>query len=92
MVVQPGERLSLQSHSRRAELWIVLDGGAEVMVGEDVLRPAPGDEIWIDINQQHRLSGVGDAPARVLEIAFGDWQQDDITRFDDDYCRVQVGE
>jgi mannose-1-phosphate guanylyltransferase/mannose-6-phosphate isomerase len=24
---------------------------------------------------------------RVLEVAFGNWQQDDIKRYADDYCR-----
>ena len=28
MTVAPGQRLSLQSHAARAELWIVLDDGA----------------------------------------------------------------
>jgi len=33
MTVRPGQRLSLQSHTGRAELWIVLDDGAVVQVG-----------------------------------------------------------
>lgn len=35
MTVLPGQRLSLQSHSNRAELWVVIDDGAVVQVGED---------------------------------------------------------
>ena len=35
MTVLPGQRLSLQSHTGRAELWIVLDDGAIVQVGEE---------------------------------------------------------
>ena len=34
MTVLPGQRLSLQSHTGRAELWIVLDDGAIVQVGD----------------------------------------------------------
>jgi len=34
MEVRPGRRLSLQSHTGRAELWIVMDVGAEVQVGD----------------------------------------------------------
>jgi mannose-6-phosphate isomerase len=86
MTVQPGQRLSLQSHARRAELWIVLDPGAIVQVGEAELRPQAGDEIWIPATTKHRLSSAGPA-VRVLEVAFGDWQQDDITRHADDYQR-----
>jgi mannose-1-phosphate guanylyltransferase/mannose-6-phosphate isomerase len=44
MCVMPGQRLSLQSHTGRAELWIVLDEGAEVQVGEEILHPQSGGE------------------------------------------------
>jgi mannose-6-phosphate isomerase len=92
MTVLPGQRLSLQSHTARAELWIVLDAGASVQVGATILQPQPGDEIWIPAGEKHRLSGIGEQPARVLEVAFGNWQQADITRYDDDYARSQEGE
>jgi mannose-1-phosphate guanylyltransferase/mannose-6-phosphate isomerase len=91
MTVAAGQRLSLQSHTGRAELWIVLDDGAEVQVGETVIHPKAGDEIWIPANTKHRLAGL-DANARVLEVAFGNWQQADITRYADDYRRPEQGE
>lgn len=91
MTVLPGMRLSLQSHTGRAELWIVLDPGAEIEVGDQVLRPEPGAEIWIPANTRHRLGSLG-GPVRVLEVAFGNWQQADITRFADDFRRPEQGE
>jgi len=91
ILLSPGHRLSLQSHSRRAELWIVLDEGAVIQVGEEVLHPKPGDEIWIPAGTRHRLSNTG-VQVRVLEVGFGDWQQVDITRFEDDYGRPEFGE
>lgn len=91
MTVKPGQRLSLQSHIGRAELWIVLDDGAAVQVGEEILYPKAGAEIWIPAQTKHRLSSTGPA-VRVLEIAFGDWQQADITRYADDYQRPERGE
>lgn len=87
MTVLPGRRLSLQSHADRAELWIVLDDGAEVQTGEETRVCRAGDEIWIPAGERHRLSCPGDSPIRVLEVAFGDWRQDDIHRFADDYAR-----
>jgi mannose-6-phosphate isomerase len=87
MTVLPGQRLSLQSHTGRAELWIVIDAGALVRVGERERVRKAGDEIWIPANEKHRLGCKGDKPVRVLEVAFGNWQQDDITRYDDDYQR-----
>ncbi len=91
MTVQAGQRLSLQSHTGRAELWIVLDEGAEVTVGERVLYPHRGDEIWIPANTAHRLASAG-PEVRVLEVAFGNWQQADITRYADDFNRPAEGE
>jgi mannose-6-phosphate isomerase len=87
MSVLPGQRLSLQSHTGRAELWIVIDNGAVVQVGDNVAQYNAGDEIWIPANERHRLSCIGDEPVRVLEVAFGNWQQDDIERYEDDYIR-----
>jgi mannose-1-phosphate guanylyltransferase/mannose-6-phosphate isomerase len=87
MTVLPGQRLSLQSHTGRAELWIVIDDGAVVHVGEDERVYKAGEEIWIPVNEKHRLSCKGDKPVRVLEVAFGNWQQDDIQRYADDYQR-----
>lgn len=86
MQVEPGQSLSLQAHSRRAELWIVLDEGACIEVNQETFFPKAGEEFWIAANVAHRLSS-GDGSVRVLEVAFGDWQQGDIQRFEDQYNR-----
>ena len=87
MTVLPGQRLSLQSHTGRAELWIVIDDGAVVQVGETARACQAGEEIWIPASEKHRLSCGGEKAVRVLEVAFGNWQQDDIMRYADDYKR-----
>lgn len=91
MTVEGGERLSLQSHTERAELWIALDDGAIVEIGDVVHHPRAGDELWIPANVRHRLGNDG-RRIRVLEIAFGNWKQEDITRYADDYNRPDHGE
>jgi mannose-6-phosphate isomerase len=88
MVVLPGQQLSLQAHTARAELWIVLDDGALIQVGDASNAYKAGDEIWIPANERHRLTCEGDRPVRVLEVAFGNWQQADIRRFADKYARL----
>jgi len=93
MFVKPGERLSLQSHTRRAELWLVIDDGAVIQIGDSEFTGKAGEEYWIPAQTPHRLSNpAGPGEVRVLEVAFGDWQQDDITRYMDDYARPQQGE
>ncbi len=92
MTVYPGKRLSQQSHGGRTELWIVLDDGAVVQVGEQCRTCRAGEEIWIDCNQKHRLSCEANEPIRVLEVAFGRWDQADIVRYEDDFHRPAKGE
>jgi len=91
MTVKPGKRLSFQSHTGRAELWIILDEGAIVQVNEETCQPNAGEEIWIPAGAKHRLGSSG-PEIRVLEVAFGNWQQDDIVRYDDDFDRPRQGE
>ena len=91
MTVKAGQRLSLQSHTARAELWIVLDDGALIQLDDEVFEAKAGDEIWIPAGTRHRL-GCREKEARVLEVAFGNWQQADITRYADDYERPELGE
>ena len=66
--------------------------GAGVQVGDQLSQHRAGDEVWIPVNSKHRLSCAGANPVRVLEIAFGNWQQSDITRYDDDYARPAHGD
>lgn len=91
MTVKPGQRLSLQSHTGRAELWVALDEGAKVEVDDQVYYPKAGEKVWIPANARHRLSSTG-PQVRVLEVAFGNWQQEDIQRYEDDYARPKQGE
>lgn len=91
MTVRAGQRLSLQAHTGRAELWVALDDHAIIQVGEEIFQAKQGDEFWIPPHTKHRLTG-GTHASRVLEVAFGNWQQEDISRYDDDYNRPGLGE
>ncbi len=86
ITVEPGQSLSLQRHEHRDELWVALDDGLVAEVGDEVIRAAEGDEIWIPRGTRHRVSCVG-RRARFLEIAFGTFDEDDIERFEDQYGR-----
>jgi mannose-1-phosphate guanylyltransferase/mannose-6-phosphate isomerase len=86
--MKPGEQGSLQSHKNFDELWIMLSENAEVQVGEEVLRPKPFDEIYIPRGTKHRLSNLGDQMFRMMEVAYGDVQDDDKIRYKDKYGRA----
>jgi mannose-1-phosphate guanylyltransferase/mannose-6-phosphate isomerase len=93
ITVAPLQRLSLQRHAQRDELWQVIDGPADVEVEGQTNSVVTGGRAWIPRGSTHRLGNSGTAVVRVLEIAFGHFDEDDIERLVDDYDRVSpVGE
>jgi mannose-6-phosphate isomerase len=91
LTCKPGQKLSLQRHKNRGELWVALDGGVIVERDEETLRPMIGEEIWLPIGSTHRLScdASNPHPVRVLEISLGLFDESDIERLQDDYGRAQ---
>ncbi len=90
ITVRPGGTLSLQYHSKRDELWVVLDNGAQVEVGSQLLTPEPEETVFIPRRTPHRLSAIGEEPVRVLEISLGEFDEEDIVRLQDVYGRVEI--
>lgn len=82
--VNPGETLSLQSHTKRSEFWRVLVGAGTVEVGNERRQIKAGDEQVIPIDTKHRLA-AGSSGIEVLEISFGDFDENDIVRYEDKY-------
>jgi len=72
-----GESTSFHSHRLRDDMWIVLDEGLEVVVGDRTFYPKAGDEFVILAGTKHRIK-AGDSPGRVLEIDFGYTMEDDV--------------
>jgi mannose-6-phosphate isomerase len=87
MTVQPGHRLSRQRHAKRAEYWLVLDDGLQAWVDDVAVPSARGATVWVPCGAIHRLGNIGSQPGRVLAMAFGEFDEDDIERLDDDYAR-----
>ena len=74
--------------TQRDELWQVIDGPADVEVAGKAESVAAGGRAWIPRGSTHRLGNSGPTPVRVLEIAFGHFDEEDIERLVDDYNRV----
>jgi mannose-6-phosphate isomerase len=87
ITVEPGHRLSLQRHSHRGEFWQVLDGPIDITVDDESWTAQPGEQIWVPEGSTHRMGNSGDLPGRLLEIAYGDFDESDIERLQDDYAR-----
>jgi len=95
LMVAPGQRLSWQYHFRRAEIWRLVAGAAELVTSEDDTERnhqvlAMGELIRLKQGERHRLIGTKEGWGMVAEI----WQhtvpdhpsdESDIVRLQDDY-------
>ncbi len=89
LVVEPGCRLSLQTHARRTECWIVVTGVASCVVARRRLVLRNGERVHVPRWAQHRIANDQDSRLVILEIQRGDYLgEDDIVRLEDDYGRV----
>lgn len=99
-ILEVSGQLSLQSHNFREESWYVISGRVEVLRGlvldtwEETKKNLErlildsGETIIIPVRSVHTMRNLGETPARVLEISRGDYQEDDIIRYEDIYGRV----
>ena len=87
ITVEPSSRLSLQRHEHRSEFWQVLDGPMEIEVDGRAWTAQHGEDVWVPAGSTHRMGNTGAEPARILEVAFGHFDEDDIERLQDDYLR-----
>ena len=86
ITVSPDEAFSLQTHEHRQEFWRILKGTGDITVGNEVHHGKEGDEFFIETQTKHRAQAGKDG-LQFLEIAFGEFDEGDITRLEDNYGR-----
>jgi mannose-6-phosphate isomerase-like protein (cupin superfamily) len=86
ITVNPNESLSLQYHFKREEFWKILSGTGEITIGDSVMQANAGDEYFIEKKQSHRIK-ADQVVLSMLEISFGDFDEEDIVRLEDKYQR-----
>ncbi|MBI5562038.1 MAG: mannose-1-phosphate guanylyltransferase/mannose-6-phosphate isomerase [Deltaproteobacteria bacterium] len=90
--VHPKRRLSLQTHKKRSEHWVVISGLARIQRGEEVVEIGVNQSTYIPRGVKHRLENPGDAALEIIEVQSGDYLgEDDIERHEDDFERERVG-
>lgn len=87
LTVAPDQVLSLQYHHNRTEFWHVIDGSGWMTIGDTEKEAHQGDEFIVPTGEQHRIR-AGHEGMRVLEIAYGIFDEDDIVRIEDQYGRT----
>ncbi|WP_104494932.1 mannose-1-phosphate guanylyltransferase/mannose-6-phosphate isomerase [Acinetobacter indicus] len=90
IVVNPGQKLSLQMHHHRAEHWIVVNGTAKVRKGDETMILTENQSIYIPLGETHALENPGKVPLELIEVQSGTYLgEDDIVRFEDVYGRCE---
>lgn len=87
--VNPGQKLSVQSHNFRSEHWVVLEGKAKVVLeGKDLIL-SPGHSVDIPVKAIHSLQNPYEEDLKIVEVQKGDKLiEEDIIRYEDMYGRV----
>ncbi|MEN9343684.1 MAG: hypothetical protein RLZZ453_471 [Chlamydiota bacterium] len=89
ILVNPGERLSLQLHYHRSEHWVVVKGTAKVTLGQEEKLLHENESVYVEKSQVHRLENPGKVPLELIEVQVGEYVgEDDIVRLEDIYARV----
>ena len=87
LYIKPGSRLSLQYHKNRKEFWKIVKGSGTVEVQNKKSSISEGDDIVIPSGAKHRIQ-ASSFGCIVLEISYGDFDENDIVRIEYDYDRV----
>ena len=87
ITVEPGQETSVHFHQLRDEMWVVLDPGLTISVGNRVVDAEPVDEFMVSAETAHRIANRASSPGRVLEIAYGYTDESDDRRLEDAYGR-----
>jgi len=88
ITVEPRQETSVHYHQMRDEMWVVLDPGLTLQIGNRVVEAQPGEEFMVSAETTHRIGNEGSTRGRVLEIAYGYTTEDDTLRLEDDYGRA----
>jgi len=87
--VNPGQRLSLQSHQMRNEYWVMIRGHGTITLGKTRAIAQPGEYFHIPVGVLHRIHNTGSEPLVFIETQTGTYfGEDDIERFSDEYGRA----
>ena len=86
LVIKPGQRISYQSHQKRAEHWYIV---SVATIDDTEIPVGPGSTVDVGVGVKHRVGCTGEEDLILIEVQTGTYfEEDDIERFSDDYNRV----
>tara|TARA_Y100000996_G_C22528407_1_gene645437 strand:- start:441 stop:764 length:324 start_codon:yes stop_codon:yes gene_type:complete len=80
--IKPGEKLSYQSHAKRDEIWVVVEGILSIIIeGEEHIK-SYGQSIQIPLGSKHQAINKTSKPVIFIEVQTGKYfGEDDIVRY-----------
>jgi mannose-6-phosphate isomerase-like protein (cupin superfamily) len=89
LLVNPGQRLSLQSHKLRDEHWVIVKGAAQITLDDETIEKTYGQHVFIKRGTKHRIACTSSDAVEIIEVQVGDgFPEEDIVRYADDYHRA----
>jgi len=89
IIVKPNQRLSYQSHRKRSERWFFVQGSGVVAKDDTEYPVKQGSVIEIPVGVKHRAANSDSiADLIFIEISEGQFNENDIIRYEDDYGRM----
>lgn len=91
IMVNPGHRLSYQTHEHRSEHWFVVRGTATCLIQGDTTTVCAGESVDVRVGDAHRIINDCDEELVIIEVQRGRYLgEDDIVRLKDDYGRDSI--
>lgn len=87
ITIEPNQSISLQTHKHRAEFWRILSGSGVVEIDGVAHTASKGGEFFIATGSTHRAKTQSEV-LEILEIALGEFDENDIERLEDKYGRL----
>ena len=77
----PQTQMSLQTHQKRSENWVVTSGIAEVQLGERLVKLGANDSLDIPAGTAHKLFNPAEVALTLIEVRTGTYLgEDDVER------------
>ena len=101
ITVNPGQKLSVQYHYHRSEVWVAVSGEGIISISDNAMK-TPDDEYALSrhtlregshryIPRQHvhtvEVSDQAEVPLVFIEVQYGNSTEEDIVRLEDIYGR-----
>ena len=79
----PNSQMTMQTHQKRSEKWVVTSGIAEIRIKDRLFRLKQNQSVDVPMQAAHKLANKEDVPLTLIEVRTGNYLgEDDVERAD----------